>query len=72
MKVDILWANDISQALNYAVESRWQTKSFKDENAAIQWIRSHRDNIFGINHEFGSAKVLNHYEIAALLRKGGE
>ena len=62
MKVSIRWGKDV-------INSEWQEKTFKDNIAAMEFIRKHSDNIHGINGELipEYAKPLNHYDIQMLL-----
>ena len=49
-------------------KSEWQKKSFKDDTAAMEFIRRHRKNIHGINYVKRNVSSLSHFEIAELIR----
>lgn len=60
MKVNLLFGNDIFSAT-------WQKKSFSDEMAALNFIRMHRNKIYGINGYTGGP--FSHFEIIDILRR---
>ena len=63
MECTILWGENI-------IDTTWQTKNFKDETAAVEWIRKHTDKVQGINNVIipEALKPLNHFLIVDLLR----
>ncbi len=62
MKVNLLFGNDIFSA-------KWQKKGFSDELEALEFIRKHRNEIYGINDEItGPISQFSHFEIIDLLR----
>lgn len=53
----------------YPWDSEWQTKTFKDEMSAVEFIRKNGDRIHGINGKLTWVKAshLSHFEIYDLL-----
>jgi hypothetical protein len=60
MKVNLLFGDDILTAT-------WQKKGFSDEMAALEFIRKHRNKIYGINGVTGGP--FSHFEIIDILRR---
>ena len=60
MKVNLLFGNDIFTAT-------WQKKRFSDEMAALEFIRKHRNKIYGINGYIRGQ--FSHFEIIDILRR---
>lgn len=60
MKVKILFGKPFNMT--------WQDKSFKDENAVIEWCRRNADKIGCINDYRTNFKKLSHFEIMDALR----
>ncbi len=48
--------------------TEWQTKSFKDENAAMEWCRRNASKIGCINDYRTGFKPISHFEIMDALR----
>lgn len=62
IKVNLLFGADV-------LTSTWQLKTFSDEMAALQFIRGHRNQIYGINDSIENVSALTHFEILDLIRK---
>ncbi len=58
VKVKVLWGNDL-------YNSTWQDKSFKDEMAALQFLRMHTDKIYGVNSTMFHSGIasITHFEL---------
>ena len=63
LKIKILWGEDL-------MSSTWQKKSFKDEISALQFIRTHREKIFGVNNRmfYQSCNVVPHFKLIEAIR----
>lgn len=61
MKVNLLFGDDIFTAT-------WQKKKFSDEMAALEFIRKHRNKIYGINDTMIDGSTISHFEIIDILR----
>jgi len=61
MIVNLLFGNNIFSAT-------WQKKTFSDEMAALEFIRKHKNKIYGINDFMEPASQLCHFEIIKMLR----
>lgn len=48
--------------------SEWQDKTFKDENAAIEWCRRNHEKIGCINDYRTNHQQISHFEIMDALR----
>lgn len=48
--------------------SSWQTKSFKDEAAAIEWCRRNANRIICINNYRTCLKPISHYQVMDAIR----
>lgn len=53
MKVEIEWKE----------RGNFQTKTFKDQNACMQWCRTNCKNIYSLNGIYTFCQVLSHYDI---------
>lgn len=58
MKIEIAWKTF----------DNVQTKNFKDETAAMEWIRKNCENIVSINDTPTYGEVLSHFEIMDCLK----
>lgn len=63
MKVKLLFGD-------YCATATWQDKKFSDEMAAMEFIRKHRDKIYGINGSFVDVPRTSHFLIMDLLKEG--
>ena len=62
MKVNLLFGDDIFTAT-------WQKKGFSDEMAALEFIRKHRNKVYGINGTIIDGSTISHFKIINLLRR---
>ena len=62
MKVNLLFGDDI-------ITATWQKKGFSDEMAVLEFIRKHRNEIYGINGTMVDASTISHFEIIDILRR---
>ena len=61
----------IKVVINYGpnyFNAELQTKSFKDETAAVEFCRKHHDNIHSINGIPTHGEQLSHFEIIDAIR----
>ncbi len=65
LEVWLKWGENILGA-------EWQKKNFKDETAALEFIRKHTDKIFGINGALVFVPAKNHFEIIDYIRSKSE
>ena len=68
IKVDILYYPNGFDITKIFEPGSWQEKSFKDEMAAIEWIRKHSQNIMEINDYPTLGQPVSHFEIMDAIR----
>ena len=69
--VKIHWVNGDKQNLqDLLTKDSYQTKSFKDETAAIEWIRRNSAHILNINDSMNFYEnQISHFDILRAIRK---
>lgn len=61
MTVKILYGENI-------INSEWQTKTFKDEMAAVEWCRRNAKKIVRINDLLTGNQPVSHFDVMDALR----